>query len=395
MSKSWETISLGEILTKRADFTAVEDGVRYLIAGVARSGGGLLEKEEVTADTTKFTKLIKLATNDFVYRTITAFEAPSTVVPPQFDGYFVTPQTFPVFTINKEKALPGFIRVLTTSPTFHAEMAHRCVGSVLRRKTLSIGALQSIPVALPPLHEQRRIVDLMDSVDAAVSAAQAEVDAAVKLLTRFRDTQLWSATSRVTLDKLCRVDGKLVSPTGINSELLHVGTNRIISSTGDIVNAVSAGEEGMISGKYRFDERHVVYSKIRPNLMKVARPDFAGLCSADAYPLLPVEGVSRIFLQQLLLSSPFTEAAVSRSSRTKMPKINRTDLMAIEVPSHATEFIEGVSRTLGAMEALRLQASEALDRLRELRSSLLTVLLSGAHEIPETYDQFLTEAGEA
>ena len=47
-------------------------------------------------------------------------------------------------------------------------------------------------------------------------------------------------------------------------------------------------EEGLISGKFLFDESMVLYSKIRPYLMKVARPDFNGLCSADMYPLTPL-----------------------------------------------------------------------------------------------------------
>ena len=46
-------------------------------------------------------------------------------------------------------------------------------------------------------------------------------------------------------------------------------------------------EDGVISGKYLFTDKHIIYSKIRPNLNKVALPDFDGLCSADAYPILP------------------------------------------------------------------------------------------------------------
>ena len=51
--------------------------------------------------------------------------------------------------------------------------------------------------------------------------------------------------------------------------------------------------------------------------------------------------------------------------------------------------------TMTTLNTMVSTAQTALDRLRELRSSLLTVLLSGDHEIPKTYDQFLTEAGEA
>ena len=54
----------------------------------------------------------------------------------------------------------------------------------------------------------------------------------------------------------------------------------------------------------------VLYSKIRPYLKKVARPDFQGLCSADIYPLKPTSNaITRDFLFHLLLTKGFTDYA--------------------------------------------------------------------------------------
>ena len=63
--------------------------------------------------------------------------------------------------------------------------------------------------------------------------------------------------------------------------------------------------------------------------------------------------------------------------------------MCIEVPARSVEEINEMSVTLSEMDAVRIFSQEALDRLRDLRSSMLSVLLSGEHEIPATYDQFL------
>ena len=75
-------------------------------------------------------------------------------------------------------------------------------------------------------------------------------------------------------------------------DLLHVGISNIEKKTGKIKSCLTAKDEGLNSGKYLFDERHVIYSKIRPNLNKVALPNFSGLCSADSYPLLAINGKS-------------------------------------------------------------------------------------------------------
>jgi len=91
------------------------------------------------------------------------------------------------------------------------------------------------------------------------------------------------------------------------SEMLHVGPENIEEGTGRLFNARPAKDIGLISGKYLFDAADVLYSKIRPYLRKAALPEFAGICSADMYPLRPVNGsLSREFLYCYLLSEKFT-----------------------------------------------------------------------------------------
>jgi type I restriction enzyme S subunit len=97
--------------------------------------------------------------------------------------------------------------------------------------------------------------------------------------------------------------------------------------TGELIALKSAEEEGLKSGKFLFDEHMILYSKIRPYLMKVARPEFCGLCSADIYPLSPIDGrLDRDFLFHVLLSPAFTDYAIAGSARAGMPKVNRDHL---------------------------------------------------------------------
>jgi type I restriction enzyme S subunit len=85
--------------------------------------------------------------------------------------------------------------------------------------------------------------------------------------------------------------------------------------------------DGMESPKFRFEAGDVLYSKLRPNLRKAVIAPFAGLCSADMYPLTPrAEKVTPKYLLGLLLSDDFTEFALENSARARMPKLNRADL---------------------------------------------------------------------
>lgn len=196
MRDGWEDVQLGDLVNRRRDFTSVDREAKYTILGVQRSGWGFVDREPITGSHMKFTKLMRLACDDLVYRTITAFEAPSAVAGPAQAERFVTPQAFPVYRINADRLLPAYMRILTTCSSFHQEMASRCTGTVIRRKTLSQAAFEAIPVALPPLAEQRRIIDLLDSVDSVTDLSRAvSGTSAAGLLSVLRSNLVLSLTS--------------------------------------------------------------------------------------------------------------------------------------------------------------------------------------------------------
>ena len=140
-------------------------------------------------------------------------------------------------------------------------------------------------------------------------------------------TKGWETTS---FSDVCSIDSALVDPREAEySDLLHVGGANIESSNGVLIDLKTAKDEGLKSGKFLFDDSTVLYSKIRPYLMKVARPEFRGLCSADIYPLTPKPGVlERDYLYHVLLSPEFTDFAVAGSARAGMPKVNRDHLFS-------------------------------------------------------------------
>lgn len=176
------------------------------------------------------------------------------------------------------------------------------------------------------------------------------------------------------LGDVCGLLSTLVDPREpefIN--LPHVGAGNMISGTGELVNIKTAKEEGLKSGKYPFDRSMVLYSKIRPYLMKVARPEFNGLCSADVYPLSPDKNqLYRDFLFYLLLSKEFTEYAITGSIRAGMPKINRNHLFNFttyipllpeqkRIVAILDEAFEGIDRAIANTEKNLANAREIFE----------------------------------
>lgn len=192
-------------------------------------------------------------------------------------------------------------------------------------------------VSYPALSEQRRIVAILDEAFEAIATAKANTE---KSLQNARETFENFMQSLIagpgpgwyerSLEDVCEIASKLVDPRVAEYlDLPHIGAGNIESKSGAVVDVRTAREEQLISGKFLFDESTVLYSKIRPYLMKVVRPSFGGLCSADIYPLVPKLGcIDRDYLYYLLLTPSFTEYAIKGSARAGMPKVNRDHLFA-------------------------------------------------------------------
>ena len=133
----------------------------------------------------------------------------------------------------------------------------------------------------------------------------------------------------------------------------HIGIDSIEKETGRLVGYRTIAEDGVISGKYLFTPKHIIYSKIRPNLNKVAMPEFDGLCSADAYPILVKEGIcNREYFGYTLRSNYFLDYILAFSNRTNLPKVNKSQvegftlpLPPIEVQNQFADFIHQVNKS--------------------------------------------------
>jgi type I restriction enzyme, S subunit len=159
-------------------------------------------------------------------------------------------------------------------------------------------------------------------------------------------------------------------------DMIHVGGDNIESHSGKLLNLRTASEQGLISGKYRFDQRDVLYSKIRPALNKVVAPAFEGICSADIYPLRPINGrLCREYLVHLLRSDDFLAYTATCSSRTNIPKINRDALFAYEAVLPAMAEQRRIAAILDKADAIRRKREEGIRLTEELlRSTFLEMV---------------------
>ncbi len=191
---------------------------------------------------------------------------------------------------------------------------------------------------LPSIEQQDKLVELLwgfVELQDAYNALLKQTDELVKsqFIELFGDPLVNSKGYKVlSFDEFAYVDANMTTDYSFYAQYPHIGIDSIEKDTGRLSGFRTVEEDNVKSGKYVFTPKHIVYSKIRPMLNKVALPNFYGLCSADAYPIACRENCNRVYLCFVLRSKWFLDYVVPLSGRTNMPKVNRNQLFGFMWP---------------------------------------------------------------
>ena len=282
--------------------------------------------------------------------------------------------------------------------------ANPCIAALINRVStkyvsyvgnpkLMNGVMSKIPIPVPSLAEQQKIAECLSSVDALIAAQARKLDALkthkkglmqqlfpregeTQPRLRFPEFQNAGEWAEYSLGQLIEIASGQIDPKQPPyCDSPQVGSENIESHSGKLINVKSAGDKGVISGNYAFDENDILYSKIRPALNKVAAPEFKGICSADIYPIRPTDGsLLRSYLFYLLLSQNFLQYAIRNSERGKIPKINRDALVTYKalIPPPAEQ--QRIADCLNSLDALIAAQTQKLEALKTHKKGLMQQL---------------------
>ena len=187
--------------------------------------------------------------------------------------------------------------------------------------------------------KQKRIITTLDKLQSIISHRKqqlAKLDELVKarfveMFGDFKTNSMGWTIAKFT--EIASIDGNMTTDFEKYANYPHIGIDSIEKDTGILRGYRTASEDNVVSGKYVFTPSHIIYSKIRPNLNKDALPDFEGVCSADAYPILPnPKNCNRVFLACVMRSTYFLDYILQFCNRTNMPKVNRKEVSGFTTP---------------------------------------------------------------
>ncbi|MFD2608076.1 restriction endonuclease subunit S [Deinococcus taklimakanensis] len=317
---------------------------------------------------------------------------------------FTVQRSVAVLRPNQFSAIPSYLYHALKDQNFQKQL----VGSAnsTAQAGVYLNALADLYVSLPPLPEQRRIAEILDTLDRTIEATQRIIeklqatrqgllhdlltrglDAKGQLRDPERNPELFHETELGLLPREWKIDYLLNHvdlPSGqvdprfepYNSMYL-IAADHIQSGTGQLLEMKTASEQGAISGKYLFKSDDVLYSKIRPNLRKATLVNFHGICSADMYPLTSRHTLFPGYLIQIILGEDFSRFAIAVSMRSGFPKINREELGEFRMPIPPLDEQIKISAVLAASEKQSDKEKSRLIKLQALKRGLMEDLLTG------------------
>lgn len=310
---------------------ADEDRFTYL--GLEHLDSGSLKVTRFGSEVAPTGEKLVMRKGDVLFGKRRAYQKKVAIAP--FDGIFSAHGM--VLRPKEDVVDKDFFPLFISSDYFLDAAIKISVGSL--SPTINWRDLKDLEFELPDLETQRKLAgvlwainDTMDAYKTLVSATDELVKS--QFLGQFGDfksnSKGWPIAS---FDDFAKIDAVMTTDYGKYADYPHIGIDSIEKDTGRLHGYRTVKQDNVISGKYIFTPRHIIYSKIRPNLNKVALPDFDGLCSADAYPLMPnAENCDRVFLAIVLRSNFFLDYIIGLSTRTNMPKVNRKQIAGFKMP---------------------------------------------------------------
>ncbi len=164
----WPQVRLGDVLTKKADWINLDPDTDYRQVTVRMWGAGVILRRIVKGSGIAASSQIKVRARQFIVSKIDARHGAFGIVPDTLDGGVVS-QDFPVFEAHEKRLLPEFLGWLSKTDWFVDLCRVSSEGST-NRVRLREDRFLNHTIPLPPVPDQRRILQNLDAASAGIEA---------------------------------------------------------------------------------------------------------------------------------------------------------------------------------------------------------------------------------
>lgn len=403
MTSSWNTVRLGDLLALVRRKISTEVAEEYMLVTLPLYGKGARLRKTVSGAELGTAKY-QVHTGDLMISKIDARKGSNSILPAELNGAVVTGD-FLSYEVNTKVAEIEFMDLVAKS-TWFAALCDSVSSGTTNRVRLDVRRFLDLSISLPPLAEQRRMVDLIGALDDAIEAGS-ELSIALQgsrfrvlegLFAQHQETTIGSLLQGISGGKSPGAEGR---PPGEGefgvlkvSALDRLGFRPMESKT---IFDISVFTDSM-----RVRKGDVLISRANTSELVGATclvdDDYDHLFLCDkTLRLVPAEDVDSACLvaalnttecrNQIRLAGTGTSASMKNISQPSIKNLR----VKFPTTQRSQELIGEIDRAL----LLTIDAAvERTDSLRKVRFELLTSLLTGAQTIPESYDKAMVAEPE-
>ncbi len=264
-------------------------------------------------------------------------------------------------------------------------------------KHLSTKTLAITPVPVPPLAEQQRIVDRIESLFAKLDEAKQkaqdaldgfEIRKAAILHKAFTGelTAQWrkehgvgmESWDSITLKSIATSVKDKFNPTTQTTSLRYIGLEHIQKNQG-IIGFGTADD--IKSLKTVFQIGDILYGKLRPYLNKHDIAPFDGICSTDILVYRTKHYQTAKYINYFMNTEYFISTAVSNSKGINLPRVSDKEIgnIFVDIPSvkEQTEIVRILDSILAKEQQAKQAAEEVLEQIELTKKSILARAFRG------------------
>lgn len=170
MSKAWSLVALSNIAEPVSRSIPVQPGTQYRTIGVKWWGGGAYERETIDGARTAAKTLSIVKAGDLIINKIWVRHGSTAIATESVDGCAASGE-FPTFILNRKVIEPRWLHWLTQTRGFWNDCAELSRGTSGKNR-IKPELFLTIHIPLPPLSEQRLIVERIEELAVKIEEAR-------------------------------------------------------------------------------------------------------------------------------------------------------------------------------------------------------------------------------
>ena len=269
------------------------------------------------------------------------------------------------------------------------------------RKVVKKDKFMAIPIPLPPIPEQEKIVAYLDKRITLIDNCKCQRERELQTLNELKQAEISSVVTRgLNPDVPMKDSGipwigqipehwklrrfktvcSLIRDSAKNDDK-KIALENIESNTGRLIATDSVFDgEGV-----HFEPGDILFGKLRPYLAKVYLAKEPAQAVGDFYVFRSNGSIIPAYLQKLIISTPFIGVVNAGTYGTKMPRASWQDISQLSIPvppieeqNAIVEYIESKTNKIDTMiEALKAE----IDRLTEYKQRLISDVVTGQIDV--------------